>query len=149
VAENLYLGREPLNGFGLIDWPTLREESRKHLAALQQSIDPGVRVGRLRVGQQQMVEIARALSLNARLIIMDEPTDALTDVETDILHDAIRRLRDQGKGIVYISHRLSEIFKICDSVTVLRDGRTAAAEPNSAGQRGGADPPHGGSRDHR
>jgi ribose transport system ATP-binding protein len=93
VAENLYLGREPLNGFGLIDWPTLREESRKHLAALQQSIDPGVRVGRLRVGQQR-VEIARALSLNARLIIMDEPTDALTDVETDILHDAIRRLRD-------------------------------------------------------
>jgi len=132
AAENLYLGREPLNGFGLIDWPTLREESRKHLAALQQSLDPGVRVGRLRVGQQQIVEIARALSLNARLIIMDEPTDALTDVETDILHDAIRRLRDQGKGIVYISHRLSEIFKICDSVTVLRDGQTAAAEPTAA-----------------
>jgi ribose transport system ATP-binding protein len=131
AAENLYLGREPLNGFGLVDWPTLREESRKHLAALQQSIDPGARVGHLRVGQQQMVEIARALSLNARLIIMDEPTDALTDVETDILHDAIRRLRDQGKGIVYISHRLSEIFKICDSVTVLRDGRTAAAEPTA------------------
>jgi ribose transport system ATP-binding protein len=131
AAENLYLGREPLNGLGLIDWPTLREESRKHLAALQQSIDPGVRVGHLRVGQQQMVEIARALSLNARLIIMDEPTDALTDVETDILHDAIRRLRDQGKGIVYISHRLSEIFKICDSVTVLRDGRTVAAEPTA------------------
>jgi ribose transport system ATP-binding protein len=132
VAENLYLGREPLNGVGLIDWPTLREESRKHLAALQQSIDPDARVGSLRVGQQQMVEIARALSLNARLIIMDEPTDALTDVETEILHDAIRRLRDQGKGVVYISHRLSEIFKICDSVTVLRDGRTAAAERTAA-----------------
>jgi ribose transport system ATP-binding protein len=132
VAENLYLGREPLNGFGLIDWPKLREESRERLAALRQSIDPNALVGRLRVGQQQMVEIARALSLNARLIIMDEPTDALTDVETDILHDAIRRLRDQGKGIVYISHRLGEIFKICDSVTVLRDGRTAAAEPTTA-----------------
>jgi ribose transport system ATP-binding protein len=132
VAENLFLGREPLNGFGLIDWPTLRGESRRRLAELQQSIDPGALVGRLRVGQQQMVEIARALSLNARLIIMDEPTDALTDVETAILHDAIRRLRDQGKGIVYISHRLSEIFKICDSVTVLRDGKTAAAEPTTA-----------------
>jgi ribose transport system ATP-binding protein len=131
VAENLYLGREPLNRFGLIDWPTMRQEARKHLAALHQTIDPSTRVGRLRVGQQQMVEIARALSLNARLIIMDEPTDALTDVETDILHDAIRRLRDQGKGIVYISHRLGEIFEICDSVTVLRDGRTAAAEATS------------------
>jgi ribose transport system ATP-binding protein len=131
VAENLYLGREPLNRLGLIDWTTLRTESRKYLAALHQTIDPDTLVGRLRVGQQQMVEIARALSLNARLIIMDEPTDALTDVETDILHDAMRRLRDQGKGVVYISHRLGEIFKICDSVTVLRDGRTAAAEPTA------------------
>jgi ribose transport system ATP-binding protein len=69
-----------------------------------------------------MVEIARALSLDARLIIMDEPTDALTDVETDILFDAIRHLRDQGKAVIYISHRLGEIFDICDSVTVLRDG---------------------------
>jgi ribose transport system ATP-binding protein len=132
VAENLYLGREPLNRLGFIDWPTLREESHKHLAALHQAIDPSTLVGHLSVGQQQMVEIARALSLNARLIIMDEPTDALTDVETDILHDAIRQLRDQGKGVVYISHRLGEIFKICDSVTVLRDGRTAAAEPTAA-----------------
>jgi len=129
VAENLFLGREPHNRLGLIDWPTLNAESRKLLAVVHQAIDPATPVSRLGVGQQQMVEIARALSLNAKLIIMDEPTDSLTDVETDILFDAIRRLREQGKGIIYISHRLSEIFRICDSVAILRNGHTVAAEP--------------------
>jgi ribose transport system ATP-binding protein len=123
VGENLFLGREPLNRLGLIDWAALREESRRNLAAVRQTIDPSTPVERLGVAQQQMVEIARALSLNARLIVMDEPTGALTDVETAILFEAIRHLRDQGKAIVYISHRLGEIFQICDSVTVLRDGR--------------------------
>ncbi len=132
VAENLFLGREPLNRAGLIDWPTLRAESHKHLAAVRQAIDPETPVGHLSVGQQQMVEIARALSLKARLIIMDEPTDALTDIETEILFDAIRQLRSQGKGIVYISHRLGEIFKICDAVTVLRNGHMAASDPVAA-----------------
>jgi ribose transport system ATP-binding protein len=131
VGENLFLGREPLNRLGLIDWPTLMAESRRHLAAVRQTIDPSMLIGRLSVGQQQMVEIARALSLNARLIVMDEPTGALTDVETDILFEAIRHLRDQGKAIVYISHRLGEIFQICDSVTVLRDGRMVFTGPAS------------------
>jgi ribose transport system ATP-binding protein len=131
VGENLFLGREPLNRLGLIDWSALREESRKHLAAVRQTIDPAIPVGRLSVGQQQMVEIARALSLKARLIIMDEPTDALTDVETAILFEAIRHLRDQGKAIVYITHRLGEIFEICDSVTVLRDGRMVFTGPST------------------
>ena len=129
VAENLFLGREPLTRFGLIDWPTIDAEARKLLAVVHQAIDPSTPVYRLGVGQQQMVEIARALSLNASLIIMDEPTDSLTDIETGILFDAIRQLRDQGKGIIYISHRLSEVFRICDSVTVLRNGHTVAAEP--------------------
>ena len=127
VAENLFLGREPLNSLRLIDHAALRAESRKYLDALHQAIDPTVRVSRLGVGQRQMVEIARALSLDARLIIMDEPTDGLSDVETEILFDSIRRLRDQGKGIVYISHRLGEIFKICNAVTVLRDGHAVAS----------------------
>ena len=129
VAENLYLGREPLNALGLIDHPTLIAASRKYLDVLRQAIDPGIRVGRLGVGQRQMVEIARALSLDAQLIIMDEPTDGLSDVETEILFESIRRLRDQGKGIVYISHRLGEIFKICDAVTVLRDGHAVISGP--------------------
>jgi len=127
VAENLYLGREPLNALGLIDWSALNAETRKYLAALHQAIEPGVRVAQLGVGQRQMVEIARALSENAQLIIMDEPTDALSNVETEVLFDAIRRLRDQGKGVVYISHRLGEIFRICDAVTVLRDGHAVAS----------------------
>jgi ribose transport system ATP-binding protein len=127
VAENLYLGREPRNSLGLIDWRALKAEAQKHLAALHQIIDPGIPVGSLGVGQRQMVEIARALSLNAQLIIMDEPTDALSDLETGILFDAIRGLRDQGKGIVYISHRLGEIFKICNAVTVLRDGHAVVS----------------------
>lgn len=132
VAQNRFLGREPLNRLGLIDWPTLQAEAHRLLAAVHQSIDPSTQVYRLGVGQQQMVEIARAVSLNARLIIVDEPTDSLTDVETEILFDAIRQLRDQGKGIIYISHRLSEIFRICDAVTVLRNGHTVAAEPVAA-----------------
>jgi len=131
VGENLFLGREPLNRFGLVDWPTLMAESRKHLKAVHQTFDPSILVGDLSVGQQQMVEIARALSLNARLIVMDEPTGALTDVETDILFEAIAHLRAQGKAIVYISHRLGEIFQICDSVTVLRDGRMISTGPAS------------------
>src|SRR5579871_225896 len=129
VAENLYLGREPLNALGLIDWAALKAETRKYLASLHQAIEPGVRIAQLGVGQRQMVEIARALSENAQLIIMDEPTDALSNVETEVLFDAIRRLRDQGKGVVYISHRLGEIFRICDAVTVLRDGHAVVSGP--------------------
>ncbi|HYC13676.1 MAG TPA: sugar ABC transporter ATP-binding protein [Stellaceae bacterium] len=131
VAENLFLGREPLNSLRLIDHAALRSQSRKYLDALRQAIDPTIRVGRLGVGQRQMVEIARALSLDAQLIIMDEPTDGLSDVETEILFDSIRGLRDQGKAIVYISHRLGEIFKICNAVTVLRDGHAVASGPIS------------------
>ncbi|WP_207456113.1 ATP-binding cassette domain-containing protein [Azospirillum sp. SYSU D00513] len=123
VAENIFLGREPLNRLGLTDGARMRQEAARLLDRLRQRIDPDRRVGTLSVGQQQMVEIARALALDAELIIMDEPTDALTDVETDVLFEVIRGLRAEGKGIIYISHRLAEIFALCDSVTVLRDGQ--------------------------
>jgi ribose transport system ATP-binding protein len=129
VAENLFLGREPLNRLGLIDWQAMRAGAKKLLEAVRQEIDHAALVSSLSVGQQQMVEIARALSLDARLIIMDEPTDALTGVETEILFDAIRRLRAQGKGVIYISHRLGEIFTICDVVAVLRDGHKVFCGP--------------------
>lgn len=122
VADNIWLGREPRNRLGLIDRGRMRREAKALLERLRQTIDPDCPVGSLSVGQQQMVEIARALSLNAELIIMDEPTDALTDVETAVLFEVIRGLKADGKGIVYISHRLGEIFALCDSVTVLRDG---------------------------
>ncbi|CAO3358745.1 sugar ABC transporter ATP-binding protein [Azospirillum palustre] len=122
VADNIWLGREPRNRLGLIDRGRMRREAKALLERLRQTIDPDCPVGSLSVGQQQMVEIARALSLNAELIVMDEPTDALTDVETAVLFEVIRGLKADGKGIVYISHRLGEIFALCDSVTVLRDG---------------------------
>jgi ribose transport system ATP-binding protein len=124
VAENIFLGREPRTRIGSIDWATMRARASDLLGRLQQDrVAPDAPLGRLGVGTQQMVEIARALSLDAEVIIMDEPTDALTDVETRILFEVIRALKDEGKAIVYISHRLAEIFELCDDVTVLRDGQ--------------------------
>ena len=126
IGENIFLGREPKNKFGVIDRKTLREQSIALLEPLNLKIDPKEKVKRLSIGQKQMVEIAKALSLKASLIIMDEPTDALTDQETQALFTLIRQLRDSGKSIVYISHRLKEIFQICDDVTILRDGQFIA-----------------------
>lgn len=126
IGENIFLGREPRNRLGVIDWKTLREQSVSLLEPLNLKVDPKVKVKRLSIGQKQMVEIAKALSLEAELIIMDEPTDALTDQETEALFALIRKLRADGKSIVYISHRLKEIFEICDDVTVLRDGQFIA-----------------------
>ncbi|QXM06283.1 ribose ABC transporter ATP-binding protein RbsA [Crassaminicella indica] len=122
IGENIFLGREPRNRFGKINWKKLYDESKKLLDKLGVEEDPKTLVGELSVGKQQMVEIAKALSLNAQVIVMDEPTDALTDKETISLFKVIRELRDEGKSIVYISHRLKEIFEICDDITILRDG---------------------------
>ena len=129
VRENLVLGREPLGRFGLVDWDAVDAIAERSLARLKQAIDPRAPLGTLSIAQQQMVEIAKALSLNAEVIIMDEPTDSLTEVETDILFGVIRELRADGKGIVFISHRLGEIFRLCDEVAVLRDGRMVHQGP--------------------
>jgi ribose transport system ATP-binding protein len=122
VGENIFLGREPINRFGRINGSKIVSESYHWLGVLKQSIDPRQLLGGLSLAQQQMVEIARALSMNAEVIIMDEPTDALTEVETEILFKVVADLRDQGKGLVFISHRLNEIFTLCDEVAILRDG---------------------------
>ena len=122
VGENIFLGREPTDATGRILWKEVEKESRHWLTYLKQPIDPRAKLASLSIAQQQMVEIARALSMNAEVIIMDEPTDALTDVETQILFDVVDQLREQGKGMVFISHRLGEIFHMCDDVAVLRDG---------------------------
>lgn len=126
IGENIFLGREPRNKLGLIDWKKLYSEAKKLMDSL--GIDEDIRknVGELSIGKKQMVEIAKALSLSAELIIMDEPTDALTDTETKSLFEVVEKLRADGKGIIYISHRLKEIFEICDYVTVLRDGKFIA-----------------------
>ncbi len=122
VGENIFLGREPLTALGSINWKKMYGESGRLMQLLNVDIDPSVKVSSLSIGDQQMVEIAKALSLNAGLLILDEPTDALTDKETENLFKVIRELRDGGRSIVYISHRIPEVFMICDRATVLRDG---------------------------
>ena len=140
VAGNVFLGREPrrFGLLGLLDRGKMRSESRRYLERLGLRIDPSTRVAELSIAQRQLVEIARALSLNARVIIMDEPTSSLTLDETDRLLDVIAELRRQGVSIIYVSHRLGEIERIADRVTVLRDGRNAGAlqrEAEAASER--------------
>jgi inositol transport system ATP-binding protein len=121
VADNMYLGREPTRR-GLVDRKRLMRQAQEVLNALELRLDPACPVGRLSVAEQQMVEIARALTLNARLIIMDEPSAALSAREVDILHRLIRRLKARGVAVIYVTHRLKEVMEVCDRYTVLRDG---------------------------
>lgn len=124
VAENISLGRLP-NRRGIVDWRAMNERARQILDQLEVNIDPGTTVGSLRVGERQIVEIARSLSGAARLLILDEPTAALSHHEAEVLFDFIRRLRAQGVAIIYITHRLDEVTVIADRVQVLRDGHTS------------------------
>lgn len=132
IAENIFLGREFVGRFGQIDWKKMYDEADKLLKKLNLRFTSRRLVAELSIGDQQMVEIARVLSFESKVIVMDEPTDALTDTETESLFRTIRELKAQGCGIVYISHRMKEIFAICDDVTVLRDGQfIAEREVNS------------------
>lgn len=131
IAENIFLGREFVNRFGRIDWKRMYTEADQLLARLNLSYSSHRLVGELSIGDQQMVEIAKVLSFESKVIIMDEPTDALTDTETASLFKVINELKAEGRGIVYISHRLKEIFEICDDVTVFRDGQFIAERPVS------------------
>ncbi len=129
AAENIFLGREFLSRTGLIDYAAMNAEAERLLHRLGLEIDPRTPVGELRVGQQQIVEIAKALSLNARILIMDEPTSAVSDQEVEVLFALISELKRQGVAVVYITHKLDELFRIGDDVTVLRDGRLIASRP--------------------
>ena len=126
VYENIFLGRELKLATGVLNKREMIRQSDELLRKLKVNINPNVKVNTLSIAQQQMVEIAKALSLNAKIIIMDEPTDTLTDQEVENLFEIIRELKKEGKGIVYISHRLKEVFEICDKLTVLRDGQFIA-----------------------
>ena len=128
VEENVFVGREPNSG-KFVRWRQLRKQTTDLLDQLGVRLNPGAIVRTLSVAEQQMVEIAKALSLNARLVIMDEPTSALTDTEVTALFEIIRGLKERGLAVIYISHRLEEIFTICDRVTVLRDGQLAGDLP--------------------
>jgi ribose transport system ATP-binding protein len=123
VAENIFLGREPLTPFGLIDYAAMNHAAAGLLAQLELKVDPRTLVGQLRVGQQQVVEIAKALSFNARVVIMDEPTSAITEQEVAVLFGLIRQLKERGVGIIYITHKLDELLEIADDIAVFRDGR--------------------------
>jgi len=123
VGENIFLGREPKKKNGLIDWDKLYDESIKYLSKLSSDINPRKKVETLSVAEQQIVEVAKALSYNARIIIMDEPTAALTTKEVIELFKVIKWLKSQGIGIIYISHRMEEIYEVGDRITILRDGK--------------------------
>jgi ABC-type sugar transport system ATPase subunit len=123
VMENIFLGREPKTRTGSIDYKKMSENSNVLLGKLGLEISPKTYVRDLSVAKQQLVEIAKAVSYNARIIIMDEPTSALSDTEIKRLFETVAALRSEGKTIVFISHKLEEIYGICDRVTVLRDGR--------------------------
>ncbi|WP_297000689.1 MULTISPECIES: sugar ABC transporter ATP-binding protein [unclassified Thalassospira] len=128
VEENIFLGREIKRGW-FLDKAAMRAEAKKLLDQLQCDVDPRTRIKDLAVSDRQMVEIAKALSKNADILILDEPTAVLTGREVDILFDQVKRLREQGVAILYISHKLDEIKAIADRVTVLRDGRLITSEP--------------------
>jgi ribose transport system ATP-binding protein len=130
VAQNIFIGREPRGRLSFsLDERKLNAAARQVFELLHLDLDPRVKVGALAVAQQQMVEIAKALSFNAAVLIMDEPTAALTDTEIEELFRVIRKLRENGVGIVHISHRLEELRQIADRVTVMRDGRYIATLP--------------------
>jgi ribose transport system ATP-binding protein len=122
VAENLALGREPRTRFGVLDRRAMIQSAREKLARIGSHIDPRRELGTLSVGMQQMVEIARAVSEDARILVLDEPTAALSRAETLELFELIEERRDAGVGLVYISHRMEEIWQLADRVTVFRDG---------------------------
>ena len=124
VAANIFLGREPLKG-GLMDTAAMHREAGTWLSRVGLSVDPSTIVRNLTIGHQQLVEIAKALSVNARVLIMDEPTSSLSQHETEQLFKVIEDLSSKGVAIVYISHRLSEVKALADRVVVLRDGENA------------------------
>ena len=132
VAENLRLGRFPSNG-GVIQARRMFADVGDKLKAAGIDIDPGRKIKTLSIGERQMVEIAKAMMLDARVIALDEPTSSLSSRESEILFSLIDRLRAEGKVILYISHRMDEVFRLCDSLTVLRDGKLAAHHPHLAG----------------
>ncbi|MBE6894666.1 MAG: sugar ABC transporter ATP-binding protein [Ruminococcaceae bacterium] len=128
VEENLFMGKEITKGFGICDKKAMREKAQEIMDKLGVSIPVDAVMGDLSVGQQQMVEICKALMVDAKVLIMDEPTAALTQSETEVLFEVMKGLVEKGVSIVYISHRMEEIFELCDRITILRDGSYIGTE---------------------
>jgi rhamnose transport system ATP-binding protein len=135
VAENLFVGRQPYTRFGTLDRAKMRRETRELTQRLGVPIDPDREARGLSIADQQVVEIAKSISVGAKVIIMDEPTAALSGVEVERLIGIARQLRDEGKGIIFISHRFDEVFALCDVITVMRDGsHVATSETNEVNE---------------
>ena len=128
IAENIFIGRQPCNRFGLIDFGRMNKDAGNWLSELGVSTDPSLPLGMISIAERQMVAIARAVSLDARVVIFDEPTSSLTQRETERLFTVIRRLKAKNIAVIYISHRLEEILRICDTLTVMRDGALVATK---------------------
>src|SRR6516225_8212981 len=126
VAENVFLGSQPTNRLGLVQWRRMAREAGEQLARFGINVDPTSRLGDLPIGLQQLIEIARVLFSGARIIILDEPTSALSPPEVERLFVTLRRLRDEGTAIVFISHFIEDILRVSDKVTVFRNGRKVA-----------------------
>lgn len=126
IAENVFLGVQPLNRFGLVDWPAMMRDARTLLDGLGIDVDPRALMGSISLGTQQLVELARVLFSGARIIILDEPTSALSPPETQRLFTVLRRLRAEGRSLIFISHFLDDVLDICDRVTVFRNGGKVA-----------------------
>lgn len=123
VVDNIFIGRALKKPSGLLDYRTMHEQARSALAELgHEEIDTRIQCGKLGIGLQQMVEIAKAVSLDAKLIIMDEPTSSLGKQEVEQLMKTVRRLKEKGIAILFVSHKLEELFELCERVTVMRDG---------------------------
>ena len=123
VVDNVFMGRKIKNRLGLLDYPRMHREAREAISTLGQSnIDTKKECGKLGIGQQQMVEIAKAVAVKAKLLIMDEPTSSLGEQEVNQLMITVRRLKEQGIAVLFVSHKLEELFRLCDRVTVMRDG---------------------------
>jgi len=129
VAENVFLGAQPLTPLGTVDWKRMVRESREHLSRLGIAVDPRMTIGELPIGLQQLIEIARVLSSGARIIILDEPTSALSPPEVERLFAMLRKLKTEGKTFVFISHFLDDILNISDKVTIFRNGRKVLTSP--------------------
>ena len=129
IAENIFVGRQPIAAGQRVDWRQMVQESTRLLDRLGVQLDPRTKARFLSVAEQQMVEIARALSIDAKILIMDEPTSSLTLAEVAELFRIVRQLREAGTAIIFISHRLEELFELADRVTILRDGRFVGTQP--------------------
>ncbi len=129
VGENVFLGNQPVMAGGIVDWARINSEAKKLISSLGLDIDPRTRMGALPVGLQQLVELSRVLFSGARIIILDEPTSALSPPEVKRLFDVLRRIKAEGRGIIFISHFLDDVLEISDRVTIFRNGKKVATEP--------------------